>query len=117
MRRLGDLLPPAAQALGLEEPLMRGRAMAAWSRLVAERVPAAAGSSTLLDLRDDGAVVVAADSPIVAQELRLRADELLAAFAQAPGGRHSASCGWWSGPRNRPAPPPGATGGTPRGRV
>ena len=45
MRRLGDLLPPAAQALGLEEPLMRGRAMAAWSRLVAERVPAAAGTT------------------------------------------------------------------------
>ena len=88
MRRLGDLLPPAAQALGLEEPLMRGRAMAAWSRLVAERVPAAAGTSTLLDLRDDGTIVAAAPSPIVAQELTLRADELLAAFAQAPGGRH-----------------------------
>ncbi len=87
MRRLADLLPPAAQALGLEEPLIRGRAMAAWGRLVAERVPGAAGASVLLELRDDGTVMVGAEAPIVAQELRLRSDELLEAFAQAPGGR------------------------------
>jgi predicted nucleic acid-binding Zn ribbon protein len=86
MRRLGDLLPQAAAELGLEEALQRGRAMAAWQRLVEERVPAAAGASRLLDLRD-GAVIVAARAPIVAQELRLRAAELLAAFAQAPGGQ------------------------------
>ena len=117
MRRLGDLLPPAAQALGLEEPLMRGRAMAAWSRLVAERVPAAAGSSTLLDLRDDGTVVAAADSPIVAQELTLRTDELLAAFAQAPGGRHMRELRVVVRPPKPRARPPGPTGGAPDGRV
>ncbi|MER3418369.1 MAG: hypothetical protein C4343_04555, partial [Chloroflexota bacterium] len=32
-------------------------------------------------------VVVEADAPIVAQELRLRAGELLAAFRTRPGGR------------------------------
>ena len=87
MRRLGDLLPEAAVALGLEQPLALGRALAAWSRLVEERVPAAARSCRLLAVRDDGAIVVAAATPIVAQELRLRADELLEAFARAPGGR------------------------------
>ncbi len=86
MRRLGDLLPQAAAELGLEEPLQRGRAMAAWQRLVEELVPAAAGATRLLDLRE-GTVIVSANAPIVAQELRLRADELLEAFAQAPGGR------------------------------
>lgn len=86
MRRLGDLLPEAASALGLEEPLRTGRAMAAWQRLVEERVPAAAASSRLLELRG-AELVVAAASPIVAQELRLRGPELLAAFAELPGGR------------------------------
>jgi len=117
MRRLGDLLPPAAQALGLEEPLMRGRAMAAWSRLVAERVPAAAGTSTLLDLREDGTIVAAAPSPMVAQELTLRADELLAAFAQAPGGRHMRELRVVVRPPRPPGRPPGAAGGAPDGRV
>ncbi len=117
MRRLGDLLPPAAQALGLEEPLMRGRAMAAWSRLVAERVPAAAGTSTLLDLRDDGTIVAAAPSPIVAQELALRADELLAAFAQAPGGRHMRELRVVVRAPRPTGRPPGTAGGAPDGRV
>ncbi|MFI5262266.1 MAG: DciA family protein [Candidatus Limnocylindrales bacterium] len=116
MRRLGDLLPPAAQALGLEEPLMRGRAMAAWSRLVAERVPGATGASALLELRDDGTILVSAAAPIVAQELRLRTDELLEAFAQAPGGRRMRQLQVVM----RPPPPPGApgrSGGAPGGRV
>jgi len=117
MRRLGDLLPPAAQALGLEEPLMRGRAMAAWSRLVAERVPAAAGTSTLLDLREDGTIVAAAPSPIVAQELALRADELLSAFAQAPGGRHMRELRVIIRPPRPAGARPGSAGGAPDGRV
>jgi predicted nucleic acid-binding Zn ribbon protein len=86
MRRLGDLLPEAAAALGLEGPLQMGRAMAAWQRLVEERVPAAAGRTRLLDLRA-AELVVAAASPIVAQELRLRSAELLTAFGEVPGGR------------------------------
>jgi hypothetical protein len=35
---------------------------------------------------DGDALLVEADAPIVAQELRLRAPELLAALAGAPGG-------------------------------
>src|SRR3989337_326379 len=86
MRRLGALLPEAAAAVGLEEQLRTGRAAATWERLVAERVPAAAGASRLVELREDeGAIVVSVDRPIVAQEMRLRAAELLEAFARVPG--------------------------------
>jgi hypothetical protein len=85
-RRVGDLLPDAARALGLEEQLRWVRAAAAWDAVVAERVPAAAGGSTPIRLDGDGTLVVEAAVPIVGQELRLRADELLAAFGAAPGG-------------------------------
>ena len=43
MRRLGELIPDAARALGLEEELRLARAIATFEALVAERVPAAAG--------------------------------------------------------------------------
>ena len=85
-RRVGDLLPEAARALGLEEQLRWARAAAAWDAVVAERVPAAAGGSAPVRLDGDGTLVVEAVVPIVGQELRLRADELLEAFAAAPGG-------------------------------
>ena len=86
MRRLGDLLPPVAAELGLEDHLTLSRAMAAWGRLVEELVPPAAGASRLLSV-EPPALVVSASAPIVAQELRLRSRELLTAFANVPGGR------------------------------
>ena len=86
--RLSDLLPEAARRLGLEEELRLARAIATWDALVAERVPPAVGSCRLVRLEPD-ALVVAADEPIVAAELRMRAIELLAAFATAPGGAHA----------------------------
>jgi predicted nucleic acid-binding Zn ribbon protein len=85
MERIGTLIPEAARHLGLEEELRLSRAITTWSALVAERVPAASGSCRLARL-DGFALVVDADAPIVAQELRLRTPELLAAFAAAPGG-------------------------------
>ncbi len=85
MRRLGEVLPEVASALGIEEELRRSRRIAAWQRLVAELVPAAAGESTLLAVQPP-ALVVSASSPIVAQELRLRSAELLRAFAGMPEG-------------------------------
>jgi predicted nucleic acid-binding Zn ribbon protein len=84
-QRLGDLLPDAARQLGLEDELRLARAISTWEALVAERVPPAAGACRLVRLEPD-AVVVAADEPIVAAELRMRAVELLAAFGAAPGG-------------------------------
>ena len=57
--------------------------MASWERLVEELVPAASGRSELLEVRPPALVVSAAD-PATAQELRLRSDELLAAFARRP---------------------------------
>lgn len=85
MVRLGDLLPDAARGLGLEDELRLARAMATFERIVAERVPAAAGACRVI--RIDGFVVTAeADAPIVAQELRLRGPELVAAFGASPAG-------------------------------
>ena len=85
MVRLGDLIPDAARALGLEDELRLSRAIATFEALVAERVPAAAGACRVVRL-EGFALDVEADAPIVAQELRLRGPELLTAFAAAPGG-------------------------------
>ena len=85
MRRIGDLIPDAARALGLEEELRLARAIATFEAVVAERVPAAAGACRVLRL-EGFAIDVEADAPIVAQEIRLRSGELLTAFAATPGG-------------------------------
>ncbi len=80
MSRIGDLLPDAARGLGLEDELRLSRAMATFEAIVAERVPAAAGACRVLRI-DGFALVVEADAPIVAQELRMRSTELLASEA------------------------------------
>ncbi len=85
MTRVGDLVPEAARALGLEDELRLARAIATFEALVAERVPAAAGACRVIGLAGF-AVDVEADAPIVAQELRLRSRELIEAFAASPGG-------------------------------
>lgn len=89
MERLGDLIPDAARRLGLEEELRLARATATWAALVAERVPPAASAARLVRI-DRDTLVVETDHPIVAQEVRLRSAELLAAFAAAPGGFRAA---------------------------
>ena len=83
--RIGDLLPEAARRLGLEDELRLARAIATWDALIAERLPPAVGACRLVGLERD-TLVIEADEPIVASELRMRALELLAAFANAPGG-------------------------------
>jgi hypothetical protein len=85
MVRIGDLMPDAARALGLEDELRLSKAMATFESVVAERIPAAAGSCRVTRL-EGFSIEVEADAPIVAQELRLRAPELLMAFASTPGG-------------------------------
>jgi hypothetical protein len=85
MVRLGDLLPDAARGLGLEDELRLSRAMATFEQLVAERVPAAAGACRVIRI-EGFAIIVEADAPIVAQELRLRGPELLEAFSGTPAG-------------------------------
>jgi Dna[CI] antecedent, DciA len=85
MERIGDLIPEAARRLGLDEELRRSRTLATFDAIVAERVPAAHGACRAI--RVDGfALLVEADAPIVAQELRLHAPELLAALGAAPAG-------------------------------
>ena len=85
-KRVGDVLSAVAAELGIDAQLRFARQVAAWQRIVAERVPGAAGSSSLLALQPP-ALVVSATSPIVAQEIRLRQADLLDAFAQAPEGQ------------------------------
>lgn len=79
MQKLGELLPDTARRLGLDEPLELAAAMTAWQRLVDDRVPQASGSCRLVSLAQ-GVAGIEADAPIVAQEVRLRAPELLAAL-------------------------------------
>jgi hypothetical protein len=85
MQRIGELIPEAARHLGLEDELRLARAITTFGAIVAERAPAASGACRLIGL-DGFALVVEADAPIVAQELRLRGPELLDALAAAPGG-------------------------------
>src|SRR5437764_14596237 len=85
MQRIGELIPEAARRLGLDEELRTARALATFGAIVAERAPAASGACRLIRLHGF-ALVVEADAPTVAQELRLRSIELLDAFAAAPGG-------------------------------
>ncbi len=85
MVRLGELIPDAARALGLEDELRLSRAIATFEALVAERVPAAAGACRVVRL-EAFALVVEADAPIVGQELLLHMDALTGAFRAAPGG-------------------------------
>ena len=85
MIRIGDLLPDAARGLGLETELRLSRATSTFDQLIGERVPSVAGLCRVTRV-DGGTVVVEADAPIVAQELRLRSGELLAAFAASPAG-------------------------------
>ena len=85
MRRVGDLLPETARTLGLEDELRLARASAAVASLLGERVPAASGAARLLRMGPT-ALIVEVDHPVVGQEVRLRSDELLEAFATMPGG-------------------------------
>jgi len=85
MARIGDLIPDAAARLGLADELRRGRAVATFDAIVAELAPAAHGACRAV--RVDGPIlVVEADAPIVAQELRLHALDLRDAFRTAPAG-------------------------------
>lgn len=85
MSRIGDLIPTAAARLGLADELRRARAVATFDSIVAERAPAAHGACRAIRI-EDATLVVEADAPIVAQELRLHARQLLEAFRRAPAG-------------------------------
>ena len=87
MRRVGDVLSEVAGTLGVDGELRLARQMSTWQRLVAELVPRAAGATSLLSVQPP-TLVVSAATPMVAQELRLRQSDLLAAFATSPEGIH-----------------------------
>ncbi len=85
MSRIGDLIPSAAARLGLADELRRARIVATFDAIVAERAPAAHGACRALRIEGQ-ALVVEADAPIVAQEVRLHQRELVDAFRNAPAG-------------------------------
>jgi hypothetical protein len=84
LERIADLLPQTAREFGLEEQLEQARAAAAWLEVLSERVPAAVGACRLAGL-SHGVATIEADEPIVAQEIRLRSPELLAALRGTAG--------------------------------
>ena len=82
MERLADLLPQTVRQFGLEDQFDQAKAAAAWLRIVEERIPAAVGACRLAALTE-GIATIETDESIVAQEIRLRAPELLAALRGA----------------------------------
>ncbi len=82
--KLGDLLPAAARDLGLDDELLLAQTMTAWTRLVDERLPGASGACRLVSL-DRGVATVVTSEQIVAQEIRLRAIELLGELRSSVG--------------------------------
>ena len=110
MKRIGDMLPEVAAKLGVDAELRLARQMAAWERLVGERVPAAAGQSRMLSIQPP-ALVVSASDPHIGLELRLRQAELLDAFAQLPEGVRLLELRVVVRPPRGSNPPPGASGG------
>ena len=85
MSWIGDLIPSAAARLGLADELRRARSVATFDAIVAERAPAAHGACRAVRVEAE-VLIVEADAPIVAQELRLRARQLVEAFRAAPAG-------------------------------
>jgi hypothetical protein len=79
MERLADLLPQTVRQFGLEDQFEQASAAAAWLQLIVERVPEAVGSCRLISL-SHGIATIETDEAIVAQEMRLRTPELLAAL-------------------------------------
>jgi predicted nucleic acid-binding Zn ribbon protein len=86
VRRVGELLPEAARELGITEQLRWALAGVAWDEVVGERVPGAAGGSRPVRVEGHGTLIVEAASPVIGQELQIRAEELLEAFGERPGG-------------------------------
>ena len=86
VRRIGDLLPDAARELGLAEQLRWALAGVAWDAVIAAVVPGAAGGSRPVRIEGHATLVVEVVAPVVGQELRIRAEEILDAFGEQPGG-------------------------------
>ncbi len=90
MERLGDLLPETAREFGLEDQLEQAGLPRPGCEVVAERVPAAAGSCRLVEL-EQGVATIESDEPIVAQEIRLALPGTAGGPARPQSGRPSVS--------------------------
>lgn len=82
MRPISEALRATLVALGISGAVARAGAVVAWPEVA--RVVLGAEAARTRALRVDGdTIVVAVASPVLAQELRLRADEVLALIARA----------------------------------
>lgn len=73
-----DILRQAARTLGLEPAVYLVRAREVWPQMVGGTL---AGATEVRSVRG-GVVMVAATHPLVAQEVRLRREEILAGLSQ-----------------------------------
>ena len=82
MRRLSELLPDAVAAMGIGEELATATRGRSWEAIVADLVPAASSRCAMVEVRPPQ-LIVRADDPATAQELRMHGSAILAAFAAA----------------------------------
>ncbi len=81
MRSLAESLQATLTLLGIRGGVARAAAVAAWRDVAREAIGADAGRTRALRV-EAGTIVVAVPSPVLAQELRLRTGELVAALAE-----------------------------------
>ncbi len=82
MRPLSETLRATFAALGIGRAVARAGAVAAWQGVARDVIGRDAARTRALRV-DDGTIVVAVASPVLAQELRLRSAEVVALLARA----------------------------------
>jgi len=81
VRSISDALGTTLRSLGLRRGVERARAVAAWPAAAASVVGVDASRSRAVRIEGE-TLVVAVSSPVLAQELRLRQQEVLEALAR-----------------------------------
>lgn len=81
MRSLAESLKATFALLGIRRDVARASAVAAWREVAREAIGVDAERTRALRV-EAGTIVVAVPSPVLAQELRLRTGELVAALAE-----------------------------------
>jgi hypothetical protein len=86
--QVGQLLPEAARALGLEGELRLARRSTAFNALLATLAPTLKGHCVLVSI-ERGEMIIDAETSAAAQELHLRGREITKAFADLPEGERT----------------------------
>jgi len=86
--QVGQLLPEAARALGLEGELRLARRSTAFNALLVTLAPTLAGHCALVSI-ERGEMIIDVETSAAAQELHLRGREITAAFSNLPEGERT----------------------------